>query len=180
MMEGSAPKVHSHPSDMTSLNSRLQLALLNSKKSHNLIGKGFTLVELMIVIVIVAILSAVALPNFLKQTDKAKATEAKTSIAATIKQAQAGYIENGSDPKTAIADMTTEYGTAADGTQKFNYSATWADPLYTVQAVGNSNDPQIENKEMYGCVNMDTGFVEISQNLLDAGSGTNVDCDPSN
>ena len=57
---------------MTSLNSKLQLALLNRKKGRNLIEKGFTLVELMIVIVIVGILSGVALPNFISQRDKAK------------------------------------------------------------------------------------------------------------
>ena len=45
---------------MTTLNSRLQLAILNRKKSRNALEKGFTLVELMIVIVIVGILSAVA------------------------------------------------------------------------------------------------------------------------
>ena len=62
---------------MTTLNSRLQLALLNRKKGRNLLEKGFTLVELMIVIVIVGVLSAVALPKFLGQTDESKSTEAK-------------------------------------------------------------------------------------------------------
>ncbi len=53
------------------------LRKLNATSSHkkNLLQKGFTLVELMIVIVIVGILSAVALPNFLNQTSKAKGTE---------------------------------------------------------------------------------------------------------
>ena len=42
-----------HRPAMTTLNSRLQLAMLNRKKGRNLLEKGFTLVELMIVIVIV-------------------------------------------------------------------------------------------------------------------------------
>ena len=80
---------------MTTLNSRLQLALLNRKKSRNLLEKGFTLVELMIVIVIVGILSAVALPNFLSQTDRAKATEAQTVHSAYLKQLYSAYQEGG-------------------------------------------------------------------------------------
>ena len=154
---------------MTTLNSRLQLALLNQKKKRNLLEKGFTLVELMIVIVIVGVLSSVALPNFLKQTDKAKATEAKSGITAIIKQAQAGYLEDGAAPKTAIADMTTDYGAPADGVQKFNYAGTWADAtnLYTVTAKGNANDDNLTNKTIIGCVDMDTGVIEVSKQLDD-------------
>jgi type IV pilus assembly protein PilA len=70
---------------MSTLNSRLQLAMVNRKKSKNVLQKGFTLVELMIVIVIVGVLSAVALPNFLNQTGKAKLTEAKTLASSYLK-----------------------------------------------------------------------------------------------
>lgn len=49
----------------------------------------------MIVIVIVGILSAVALPNFLSQTDKAKATEAKSVSSSYLKQIYAAYQEGG-------------------------------------------------------------------------------------
>jgi type IV pilus assembly protein PilA len=69
--------------------------LINRKKGKNLLQKGFTLVELMIVIVIVGILSAVALPNFLSQTGKARVTEAQTKIAAALKQAGADFHSGG-------------------------------------------------------------------------------------
>merc|ERR1711990_170303 len=89
---------------MTTLNSRLQLSILNRKKGRNLLEKGFTLVELMIVIVIVGVLSAVALPNFLNQTDKAKATECTTKLGSILSTAGADAL---GDPNAAVASATT-------------------------------------------------------------------------
>jgi type IV pilus assembly protein PilA len=51
---------------------------------------GFTLIELMIVVAIVGILAAVAIPNYLRFQLRAKSAEGKTSLAA-IRTAQESY-----------------------------------------------------------------------------------------
>ena len=136
--------------------------------------KGFTLVELLVVVAIVGILSAVALPNFLSQTDKAKATEAKTNITSTLKQAHAKFLEDGAAPESTIANMNSNYGTPTNGTTKFNYEqVSWSTPVWTIKAVGNSTDSGLDGKEIDGCINFNTGVVDI-QSQLD--SSTAVSC----
>ena len=93
---------------MTTLNSRLQLAMLNRKKGRNALEKGFTLVELMIVIVIVGILSAVALPNFLNQTSKAKATECTSKGGTIMGLVATEALTSPADGDTALTTLITE------------------------------------------------------------------------
>ncbi len=52
--------------------------------------KGFTLIELMIVVAIIGILAAIAIPNFLKFQAKSKQSEAKTNLKA-IYTAETSY-----------------------------------------------------------------------------------------
>ncbi|PSB02881.1 type IV pilin-like G/H family protein [Merismopedia glauca] len=59
---------------------------LNSRKSHS----GFTLIEVMVVIIIMGILVAIGLPYFLSRTANAKQSEAQQSIS-SINKAQTAY-----------------------------------------------------------------------------------------
>lgn len=55
---------------------------------------GFTLIETLIVIVIVSLLSAIALPSFMGQINRAKETEAKIALDFLRKNQYGFYLEN--------------------------------------------------------------------------------------
>ncbi len=64
-------------------------------KIHNRRG-GFTLIELMIVVAIIGILAAIAIPNFLRFQLKAKTSEGKTNLAAIRTAEESVFAEFGS------------------------------------------------------------------------------------
>ncbi len=99
---------------------------------------GFTLIELMIVVVIIGILTTLALPSYQNYTRRARFTEVlaatapfKTAIALALQQ---GYslqelknnehgIPNGPSPTANLANLTVENGTiTATGTERVNHA----------------------------------------------------------
>lgn len=73
--------------------------------------KGFTLIEVMVVVAIIAILAAVAIPAYLSYRDDAKREVAKSSFSAVM-ESYNGYVTiNGEgttiDAQTTIGDIVT-------------------------------------------------------------------------
>jgi len=87
------------------------------KKNRN--KKGFTLIELMVVLILIGILSTMAIPKFLGSTYKTKATECKPFLKEIVTLQSAFFIEKGRYAATNLAlcftDTITKY---------YNYAIT--------------------------------------------------------
>ena len=140
---------------MTTLNSRLQLAILNRKQGRNALEKGFTLVELMIVIVIVGILSAVALPNFLNQTSKAKGTECTSKAGNIMGLVAADAMESTATGTATLTALVTEENTNSD---LCTFTAGGlSGNVYSLSATGKTGSDLAGEYDGAFCVNYKTG-----------------------
>ncbi len=83
--------------------------------------KGFTLIELMIVVAIIGILAAIAIPNFLNYQCKAKQSEAKSNLGNIRTQQEAFRAEN-----DTYADTVADVGFTTVGSARYTYSVNSA------------------------------------------------------
>ena len=106
--------------------------------------KGFTLIELMIVVAIIGILAAIAIPNFLKYQAKSKQSEAKMNLGSMGTSAESYHAENDSYKPASEAGTnatgTNPLGWGVTGTARYDYYYDNTEYYGHTQGVGGSND----------------------------------------
>ncbi len=115
--------------------------------------RGFTLVEIILVIIIIGILAAIIVPKFAGQSDKAKIATTKANLNSLRSAVRLWQSDNDGTPPAALANLvpnyiraipeeaitpSTDVGAANDGTGGWVYTA--ADGDVSVNLAGNDSN----------------------------------------
>jgi type IV pilus assembly protein PilA len=99
--------------------------------------KGFTLIELMIVVAIIGILAAIAIPNFLKFQAKSKQSEAKSNLGAIFTGQTAYFGEY-----NAYSNFTS-INWSPSGTPRYRYTLSGNGAVDNVVRIGATDIPTV-------------------------------------
>ena len=111
---------------------------------HN--RRGFTLIELMIVVVIIGILAALAIPRFMQATTKSKQSEAKQllkqiyTMQRAFRQETGGYGCDGDNNTVGTAYVFDEIGVEVGSKAAYVYTMTAGGNTFSCTATANLDD----------------------------------------
>ena len=100
--------------------------------------KGFTLIELLVVVLIIGILTSVALPQYQKSVEKARATEAMAYADAFVKAQQIYCMANG---QFAELDELTNLDISLPTMKHFYVNGPWDSTGGTIYIYRNDSAP---------------------------------------
>jgi len=115
-------------------------------RMHKSNRKGFTLIELMIVVVIIGILAALAIPRFMRSTTKAKQSEAKQllkqvyTMQRAYRQEHDLYTCDGATASAAAPNAFAAIGVEVGSTARYTYVMVAAANTFTCTATANLDD----------------------------------------
>lgn len=105
--------------------------------------QGFTLIELMVVVVIVGILAAIAIPNYTQYVSRTRASEALGSLANLRVKMEQYYFDN----RTYVSTGTTCGLSSISGSNTSTYTFSCTAPTtstYTITSTGPLNTYTID------------------------------------
>ncbi len=109
-------------------------------------SKGFTLIELMIVVVIIGILAALAIPRFMRSTTKSKQSEAKQllkqiyTMQRAYRQEFNAYCFSGATANAAAPAAFARIGVDVMASARYSYAMAATVNTFTCTATANLDD----------------------------------------
>ena len=129
--------------------------------------KGFTLIELMIVVAIIGILAAIAIPNFMRFQAKSKQSEAKGNLKG-IATAQKAYFAE----RNSYASLMKRLGFQPEGNNRYDYRLGSGNP--TLPAAGAATDTEAwlcSNPQQSAVYSLQNGTFSEGEVVISTGSG---------
>ena len=130
--------------------------------------RGLTLVEIMIVVAVLAILSAIAYPLYTEQVRKTKRNDARNALAQIALAQERFYTVNG-QYATKLSDLTSlpgfmQTGDTREGLYKIGISVPAGNATYTLTATPVSGKGQDKDKDCTSLLLDQTGYENATGN----------------
>lgn len=88
--------------------------------------RGFTLMELMIVVAVIAIIASIAIPSYTDYVKRGKITEATSSLGELRLRAEKYFADNRTYRPNPVSGTNVGFNTAITGARYFTYACTSA------------------------------------------------------